>query len=112
MIFLAKKSKKQAKQEHDDDLDELLAQFEGIEKSVVDEVKLANLVERLNIYGDPVQGETEESLRELLEKTCNDAPMTLRIIKAKHKDRQIFNPPAFYKNNIEKIVPAPIHIDH
>ena len=97
-----------------EDFDKIIHEFDQLDSSdtKVDESKLANLVKRLKVYGDVVQGETEESLREFLKKAKNDVPMVIRYIKAKHGNNQLFQPPTIYKNNEEAYTPPVLHIEN
>ena len=92
---------------------EVLEHFDSVDGStvVVDDEKLANLLKRTKIYGDVVQGEDEQSLREILKKTNNHMPDAIKYIKAKHGSHQTFQPPTIYKNNEEAYKPPTLHIE-
>ena len=64
MVVLAEAAKRRAN-EHTDatdkQMEKMFDNMEDVEDVVVDETKLANLVKRTKVYGDVVQGETEES---------------------------------------------------
>ena len=72
---------------------------------IVDEVKLQNLLKRTKVYGDIIQGETEDSLRKLLKSTRNNVPELITKLIEKKKDGQLFIPPAFYDQGDDLHVP-------
>jgi len=77
----------------------------------VDKVKLANMLSRCRIYGDLMQGETEESISDALKKANNNVPRATKIIRAIKKGNQILLPPAFYEQGKTRYqpeyIPAP-----
>lgn len=95
-----------------EDLDNYVQEFDQIDgsKVEVDAEKLANFVKRLKVYGDVVQGENEESLKEILKKANNDVPAVIKYLTAKHKDNQVFQPPTIFKNNAEAHKPSLMRI--
>ena len=102
------KQRKVSAEEHE----VVVSEFEKLDGSgvIVDETKLANLVKRLKVYGDVVQGESEESLREILKKANNDVPLVIGYLKSKHFGSQVYQPPTIYKNNKEAFKPDLISI--
>ena len=94
--------------------EEILKEFDETDYHAVevDEEILANLLKRTKIYGDCIQGENEESLREILKKTKNNVPNTILYIKAKHGEHQKFQPPTIYRNNEEAYTPPQLKIVH
>jgi len=71
----------------------------------VDNVKLQNLLNRGRTYGDLMQGETEESIRDALKKANNNVPLATRIIRYNKKGKEIFLPPAFYQQGKTRYQP-------
>jgi len=65
-----------------------------------DEELLAALVARMSVYGDIVQNETKESLREILTLSGNSLPMVTRIMKLRADVEGVrrVQAPAFYEN--------------
>jgi len=63
--------------------------------STVDPQKLQNMLKRVLIYGDIMQGETEETISTALLQANNNVPLATRILKARKKG-QTFQPPAFF----------------
>ena len=100
--------------EHERPREEILNGFDETDYHAVevDETILANLLKRIKIYGDCIQGENEESLREILKKTKNHVPDTILYIKAKHGEHQKFQPPTIYRNNEEAYTPPQLEIVH
>lgn len=76
----------------------------------VDEGKLHRLLTRKSVYGDIIQNESEESIKEILMLANNKLPMALRIMEIRGHEENIFQPPAFYEEGETKIVPETIHI--
>ena len=68
---------------------------------LVDDVKLANLVDRQNVYGDITQNATKEELQSLLEMFNNHVPHVIVALREKviAKGSRNFIPPAFYERN-------------
>ena len=107
MGFLAYKAQHQLTIE---DAAEILKKFAVDHKSVkVNEVKLNNMVKRLKVYGDSVQGETKEGLMSILRRTNNNVPDAMSYIKAKHGDHQIFQPPTIIVEG-KHVKPPSFHI--
>ena len=74
--------------------------------------KLQNLLSRTKIYGDPMQGETRDSISRALIEANNHVPLATRIIRARKGSKIVFIPPAFYlKGKEEKYQPALIERD-
>lgn len=76
----------------------------------VDEEALKKLLVRKTVYGDIVQNETEESLREILLLSNNKLPMALKIMEIRGFENKVFQPPAFFEEGETKTVPEAIHV--
>jgi len=112
---LIQKAEQAKKRKQDKDHQKILDEFDHVDfvdLIEVDQQKLSNLLKRTKIYGDVVQGETEESLKMILRKTNNDVPKAISYIEAKHGDNQMFQPPTIYRNNEEAYVPPKLTISH
>ena len=111
--LLANASKAKQKKYTEEHCKEIIETFDQKDGSGVheDETKLTNLVKRLKVYGDVVQGESEESLREMLRKANNDVPSMIEYLMAKHHGNQMFQPPTVYKNNKDAYTPPLLKID-
>ena len=92
---------------------QIIEEFEKTDgsKVEVDQNKYDNLVKRMKVYGDVVQGETKESLYEALQKANNNVPHLIKYLIAKHRGQRVYQPPTIYKNNEEMYVPPPLSID-
>ena len=113
MATFADRSKKYVSRgdSRDDEIIKSVDEITDYENNQVDEEKLANLLKRTNVYGDLIQGETEESLRILLQKTQNDIPKLIEYVTAKHRHTQVFQPPTVYQDNDVAYKPPVLHIE-
>jgi hypothetical protein len=78
----------------------LAALFRCTPAAFADEELLAALVTRMSVYGDIVQNETKESLREILTLSGNSLPMATRFMKIRADVEGVrrVQAPAFYEN--------------
>jgi len=113
MAKFIQKAAQAKKREANEDHEKILNEYDKVDGShvEVDEEKLSNLLKRTHVYGDIVQGETEESLKEILKKTNNDVPKAISYIEAKHGGNQMFQPPTIYRNNEEAHKPPTFAIE-
>ncbi|XP_066921835.1 uncharacterized protein [Clytia hemisphaerica] len=111
--LLANASKAKHKKYTEEHCQQIIENFDQKDGSDVreDDAKLTNLVKRLKVYGDVVQGESEESLREMLRKSNNDVPSMIEYLMAKHHGNQVFQPPTVYKNNKDAYKPPLMKVD-
>jgi catechol 2,3-dioxygenase-like lactoylglutathione lyase family enzyme len=77
-------------------LDDILDKISQADQ--IDEEKFQNLHKRRAIYGDIVQGFTDEDIKELLLKTNNSVPLTIEILTQKRGENKFYQPPAFIEN--------------
>lgn len=69
----------------------------GQRAAAADPAILANMLQRTRIWGDLLQGETEESLSRALKEAGNNAPVATRIIRARKVETgQVYLPPAIF----------------
>jgi len=64
----------------------------------IDQQKFENLVQRRTVYGDLLQGFTDEQIKEALLESNNHIPMTIAILEQKSGDNQYFQPASFIQN--------------
>ena len=64
----------------------------------IDEEKFDNLLKRRSVYGDIIQGFTDDQIKEALLRTNNIIPLTIKYLQRKRGDKQYFQPPAFIEN--------------
>ncbi|CAF1100084.1 unnamed protein product [Rotaria sordida] len=93
----------------------LAEQFYDILKDIprateVDEAKFNNLIKRRTIYGDIMQGFTDEDIREALLITNNSVPLAVRILTQIRGENKFYQPPAFLENG-ELTTPKSFFID-
>jgi len=114
MVALAARAKKRVSLVDNNTDDDIKRGFDDIidyQNIQVDEEKLANLVRRTNVYGDVVQGETEQSLRVLLQKSENDVPKLIEYLICKHRYTQVFQPPTVYQDDDQPYKPPLLRIE-
>jgi catechol 2,3-dioxygenase-like lactoylglutathione lyase family enzyme len=75
-----------------------------------DPVKTANLLTRCKIWGDVVQGETEESISLALRQSNNSVPRAIRILKASKGGGEFFIPPAVIVQGETRYQPAAVQV--
>ena len=83
----------------------LAALFGCTPAAFADEELLAALVTRMSVYGDIVQNETKESLREILTLSGNSLPMAKIRVDVEGVRR--VQAPAFYDENRETLTKPP-----
>jgi catechol 2,3-dioxygenase-like lactoylglutathione lyase family enzyme len=64
----------------------------------IDEDKFNNLVKRRDIYGDIMQGFSDEDIKEVLLKTNNFVPLAIKILTDKRGEEKFFQPSEFIEN--------------
>jgi len=72
----------------------------------IDEEKFNNLIKRRSIYGDIIQGFTDEDIKEALLETNNTVPLTIEILAKKRGEKKYFQPASFIENG-ELVEPEP-----
>ena len=77
-------------------LDDVLKNI--IRANEIDENKFHNLVKRRNIYGDILQGFSDEDIKEALLKTNNFVPLTIKLLAEKRGEKIFFQPAPFIEN--------------
>jgi catechol 2,3-dioxygenase-like lactoylglutathione lyase family enzyme len=75
----------------------------------IDQEKFDNLIKRRSIYGDIIQGFTDQDIKEALLQTNNIIPLTIQILEQKRGKDQYFQPPSFIENG-QLIEPQPFVI--
>jgi Ca2+-binding EF-hand superfamily protein len=91
-----------------DDLKKLILPEKEWAKEV-DKTKLNNMLNRCKIYGDLMQGETEQSISEALRMSNNHVPRATRIIRAKKRGMgTTYQPPAYYIQGQERYQPRAV----
>lgn len=76
-----------------------------------DAEKCERMFKRVTIYGDPMQGETKESIAEALRQANNHVPTATRIIRHKHHQTgQAFIPPAIFPDDAGRYQPTAISV--
>ena len=68
----------------------------------INQKKFDNLVKRRSVYGDIIQGFTDQDIKEALLQTNNIIPLTIKILKLKRGKNQYFQPASFIEN--EKLI--------
>ena len=89
--------KLQARKRGEQDLDSTLRNL--VPAARVNEKKFQNLCQRRSTYGDITQGFTDQEIRQALLRTCNSAPLTIRILARKRAGRAYFQPVPYIENN-------------
>ncbi|CAF1422060.1 unnamed protein product [Rotaria sp. Silwood1] len=76
----------------------------------VDDAKFNNLAKRRAIYGDIMQGFTDEDIKEALLTTNNSVPLAVQILTRMRGENKFYQPPAFLENG-ELTTPESFFID-
>jgi catechol 2,3-dioxygenase-like lactoylglutathione lyase family enzyme len=64
----------------------------------IDEDKFSNLAKRRSIYGDIMQGFTDEDIKETLLNTNNHVPSAIKILTHRRGSNKFYQPPSFLEN--------------
>lgn len=91
-----------------EELDEILKNISPT--TVIDEEKFNNLVKRRSIYGDIIQGFTDEDIKEVLLQTNNVVPLVIEILERKRGENKYFQPAAYIENGA-LIDPEPFYMN-
>jgi catechol 2,3-dioxygenase-like lactoylglutathione lyase family enzyme len=76
----------------------------------IDQEKFNNLIKRRFIYGDIIQGFTDEDIKEALLQTNNSVPLTIEILTQKRGENKYFQPDSFLENG-KLVEPEPFIMD-
>jgi len=86
-------------------LENQLSSSTPVEEACVD--KLSNLMSRKGIWGDKIQGYSEEDMVDALKTSGNDVPLALLILEDKYGSDLYFVPPAFVTMDGARYQPEP-----
>jgi catechol 2,3-dioxygenase-like lactoylglutathione lyase family enzyme len=108
IVQVASHWKLKCRKHSDEEFDDM---FKKIPRAThVDEEKFDNLVNRRSIYGDIIQGFTDEDIKEALLQTNNFVPLTIEILARKRGENKYFQPASFIENG-ELVQPEPFIMD-
>jgi len=89
----------------------VIAERLGLEPATkVDEEKLKKLLVRRTVYGDVVQNESEDDIKDILALAGNSVPLAVKIMRIKAHEGSVFHPPAFFDGGKTKIVPESVYV--
>ena len=88
--------KQLAQKQSQNDLDVLLRNKPRSTK--VNAKKFLNLCQRRSIYGDVMQGFTDQEIREALLRTRNCVPLAVRLLTEQRAGQRFFQPPSFIED--------------
>lgn len=77
----------------------------------IDEEKFDNIRRRRSVYGDLIQGFTDEDIKQALIQTNNNIPLMIKYLEIQRGKTYFFQPVTFIENNDKVVEPEPFTVN-